>query len=313
MTGRHDRAGAIAHGLSSIGAFCILALVVGTTILPPPARAQTLNFGAGESDQPIEVYADDGIEWQQENLLFIARGNARAVRGPVTVFADELRAYYREKAEGGNEIHRLDAVGHVRIVSETQEGTGEQAVYDIDSAVLVLSGGRPRFVSGDDEIVADRQIEYWEGKQMAVARGNAIATRESRVVRAETLAAYFRKDADGKNKVFRVDAFDQVRIRTATETATGDRGVYNVESGIATLTGSVKIDRDGNVLTGCRSEVNLNTNISKLFACSQDRVRGVFQPQDKQKSGVKKQPAKQKSASKATPGKGDTLEQEPRR
>ncbi len=303
----------IPRGPSGLGALVILALFAGVMIPPSAAPAQTLNFGAGDSDQPIEVYADDGIEWQQENFLFIARGNARAVRGPVTVYADELRAYYREKAEGGNEIHRLDAVGHVRIVSETQEGTGEQAVYDVDNAVLVLSGGQPRFVSGDDEILADRQIEYWEGKQMAVARGNAVATREDRVVRAETLAAYFRKDADGKSKVFRVDAFDRVRIRTATETATGERGVYNVESGIATLTGSVKIDRDGNVLTGCRSEVNLNTSVSKLFACPQDRVRGVLQAQDKQKSGAKKQTSKQKQSPKAIPGRDDTLEQEPRR
>ncbi|MBM3565138.1 MAG: hypothetical protein FJX42_03375 [Alphaproteobacteria bacterium] len=262
------------------------------------AWAQTLNFAAGDSDQPIEIFADEGIEWQQENLLFIARGNARAVRGPVIVNADELRAYYRERTEGGNEIYRLDAVGAVKITSESQTGTGEQAVYDVDNTVLILSGGRPRFVSGEDEIVADRQIEYWEGKQMAVARDNAVATRENRTVNAQTLVAYFRKGPDGKNKVFRVDAFDAVRIRTATETATGDRGVYNVESGIATLTGSVKIDRDGSTLAGCRSEVNLNTSISKLFACPKDRVRGVFHPQESQKPGGA-QKSKQKSQPKS--------------
>jgi hypothetical protein len=44
------------------------------------AFAQSLNFGGGASDLPIEIYADDGIEWQQENLVFLSRGNARAVR-----------------------------------------------------------------------------------------------------------------------------------------------------------------------------------------------------------------------------------------
>ena len=29
-------------------------------------RAQSLNFGAG--DTPIEIFADNGIEWQPENL-----------------------------------------------------------------------------------------------------------------------------------------------------------------------------------------------------------------------------------------------------
>ncbi len=246
--------------------------------------AQTLNFGAGDSDQPIEIHADDGIEWQQENLLFLARGNARAVRGDVTVFGDELRAYYREKPEGGTEIHRLDSIGNVRIVSSTQEGRADQAIYDVDNAVLILSGGKPRFRSGSDEIVADRQIEYWEQKQMAVARGNAAATREDRTLKAETLSAYFRKDAAGKNTVFRIDAFDRVWIKTTTETAIGDRGVYNVESGIATLTGSVKVERESNVLTGCRTEVNLKTNVSKMFACPEDRVRGVLTPGDARKA-----------------------------
>jgi lipopolysaccharide export system protein LptA len=257
------------------------ALAAVPCLFPLTAWAQTLNFGgAGASDQPIEIYADQGIEWQQENLVFLARGNAKAVRGEVTVFADELRAYYREKQGGGSEIIRLDALGKVRIVSPTQQGFGEHAVYDVEGAILVLTGGRVKFVSENDVITADRQLEYWEQKQMAVARGNAEATREQRRVNADVLAAYFRKDAEGKNKIFRVDAFDSVRIVTQTDTATGDRGVYNVESGIATLTGSVRIERQGNVLTGCRSEVNLNTGISKLFACPQDRVRGVLQPKE---------------------------------
>jgi lipopolysaccharide export system protein LptA len=66
------------------------------------------------------------------------------------------------------------------------------------------------------------------------------------------------------------------------DTVSADRGVYNVASGIATLTGTVQIIRGRNRLNGCRAEVNLNTGISKLFSCPQTRgtkrVRGVLQP-----------------------------------
>jgi lipopolysaccharide export system protein LptA len=76
-----------------------------------------------------------------------------------------------------------------------------------------------------------------------------------------------------------------VRIRTERETATGDRGVYNVESGVATLTGKVKLVRDNNELRGCRAVVNLNTGISQLFACpntqGSGRVQGSFVPKDR--------------------------------
>ena len=47
--------------------------------------------------RPIAVTASDGIEWRQNEQEVIARGNARAVRGDVTVTADRLIAHYRKK------------------------------------------------------------------------------------------------------------------------------------------------------------------------------------------------------------------------
>ncbi len=255
-------------GRSWMRSLAVWALV-GTLALIVPASgglAQGLNFG-GKSDQPIEIFADNGIEWQQENLIFLARGNARAVRGPVTVFADELRAYYREKSDGSTDIWRLDAEGKVRIKTQGETAFGKKAVYRIDDGILVLSGGRVRLVAGNDEITADKQIEYWEKKQMAVARGNALAVRKDKRLKADVLAAYFRVDNKGENKLYRVDAFDRVKIVTDKSTATSNRAVYNVESGIATLTGSVKLVRGNNVLTGCSAEVNLNSGVSKIFSC----------------------------------------------
>jgi len=270
--------------LTRIGAAILTFLVCVVLGWNGGALAQNLNFGGGGSDEPIEIFADNGIEWQQENLIFLARGNARAVRGDVTVYADELKAYYRERAGGGTDIWRLDADGHVRIKTPTETAFSQKAIYQVDDGILVISGGKVRLVTATDEITADKQIEYWEKKQMAVARGNAYAVRQQKRIRADVLAAYFRPDKKGDNKVYRVDAFDGVKIVTNKDTALSDRAVYNVESGIATLTGSVKLVRGQNVLKGCSAEVNLNSNISKLFSCPDSasgagkRAQGVLRP-----------------------------------
>ena len=262
-------------------------ILVAGLVSPSWALAQTLNFGSSDSDDPIEIFADNGIEWQQENLLFLARGNARAVRGPVTVHADELRAYYREKSDGGTDIWRLDANGHVRIKTQGEAAYGDKAVYQVENGILVLSGRKVRLVAGKDQITANRQLEYWEKKRMAVARGNAYAVRQGKRLKADVLASYFRPDKNGNNKLYRVDAFDNVKIVTQNNTATADRAVYNVESGIATLTGSVKLVRGKNVLTGCSAEVNLNTGISKIFSCpttpgaTRKRAQGVLRLNNK--------------------------------
>ena len=260
-----------------------VGLGLGSLAIAGPVLAQSLSVIGDGENTPIEIYAEDGIEWQQEKQLFLARGNARAVRGEVEVRANVLTAYYRETAKGGTDIWRLHANGGVRISSPGEKAYGEKGVYDVDNGILVLSGGRVRLVTKDDEITADRQLEYWEKKQMAVARGNASAVRGDKRLRADVLAAYFRKDKDGKSAIYRIEAFDNVRIKTAKDNARADRAVYNVQSGIATLTGSVKIVRGETHLRGCRAEINLNTGISKLFGCGPPGsggkpVRGVIQP-----------------------------------
>lgn len=250
-----------------------------------PAAAQGLSLGGGKSDLPIEIDADNGIEWQQKKLLFVARGNARAKRGDLTIEADTLRAYYRERKDGSTDIWRLDARGNVKISTPGEEATGQFAVYDVDNGTLVLKGGgkKVRLITSKDEIIADQQLEYWEKKQIVVARGNALAVRADRRLAADILVAHFRPDADGNNSIHRIEAFDNVRIITAKDTASGDRGDYDVKTGIATLTGSVKITRGKTRLRGCRAKVNMNTGVSRLFGCGAgasggQRVRGLIHP-----------------------------------
>ena len=73
------------------GCFAAVLLLV----LAHAAAAQPLDLSHGG---PITITATDGIEWRQMQQEVIARGNATAVRGNVTVTADRLIAFYRKKA-----------------------------------------------------------------------------------------------------------------------------------------------------------------------------------------------------------------------
>jgi len=282
FTGRWLNSVGLNRGYGGLG---VVVLILWMTALPGVrgVDAQSLNFSDNRGEE-IEVLADNGIEWQQDKLLFIARGNARAKRGTLTVFSDELRAYYRQKPKGGSEVWRLDAVGNVRIKSPKETAYGDKAVFDVDNSILILTGKGVRLETPTDKIYADKQLEYWDLKKMAVARGNARAVQQDKTLRADVLAAYFRKDKKQENKVYRIDAFENVKVSTANDRAVGDRGVYNVESGVATLTGNVKLKRGQNVLKGCRAVVNLNSGVSKLFNCPRKRVKGVLVPNKKRKA-----------------------------
>ncbi|HUD61529.1 MAG TPA: LptA/OstA family protein [Acetobacteraceae bacterium] len=312
------------------------------------AWAQQLDLAHGG---PISITASDGIEWRQEQREVIARGNAQAVRGNVTVTADRLIAYYRPKAgttaqptnaaqpthatqpshatqsvqptqsaqsgqdmingtddTAGNEIFRLQAEGHVHIFTATDQVWGDRAIYDIDQAVLVVTGHDLKLTTPNDVITARDDLEYWSQKHMAVARGNAVVvTNDGRRLAADTLVAYTAAGAPqpppgtapaatpvaatsaqpaaddqlaASGKLQKVDAFGNVSVRTPTDTAIGDRAVYVPDTGIARLAGRVRITRGQNQLNGSEAEVDMKTGISHLLAGNEGRVQGLVLPND---------------------------------
>lgn len=258
----------------------------------PAARpsAITPGLGDGGNDLPVEVSADNGIEWRQDEQVFLASGNAVAIRGDVRLAADVLRAHYRQEKEGGTQVWRLDAEGHVSVTSPGQKAEGALGVYDVANAVFVLSGSDVRYTTTDTVILADRQLEFWQNRQMAVARGNARTVRNDQTLSADVMTAHFRTLA-GKTEVYRVEAFDNVRIVTPTETVASERAVYDVKSGNAVLTGGVKLTRGKTQLNGCRAEVNVNAGTSRLLPCDTgggaSRVRGLLTPEDSRSSGAR--------------------------
>lgn len=262
------------------------AIFAALALLPPllqaPAMAQSLGITAGED--PIEIEADQGIEWQRGNQLYIARGNARARQLDRTVDADSLTAHYRPTSDGRNQVYRLDADGNVRITSPRETATGDHAVYDVLGAVLVITGRAVSLKTAADLVTATQAIEYHERARYAVARGDAVAVRENQRVRADVLVGHFvdlPANTGGGSEMRRMEAFGNVRIDTATDIVFADHGDYDLRSGIVKLDGNVRITRADTQLNGERAEVNLNTGVSRLLSGSGPgggRVQGLLVP-----------------------------------
>jgi lipopolysaccharide export system protein LptA len=232
---------------------------------PSLGYTQSLDLAIGKNDQPIEITADDGIEWQRDKQIMIASGKAKATRGQSSVKANKLRAVYKKNKNGSSDLSRLDAIGEVTITSPTQKLIGEMGVYDLTKGILVLTGKKVSLISGKNIITANKQLEFYEKKEMAIARKNATANHDGKILRADTLVALFYKNKKGKTQLSRVQAFDNVRLVTKTESIWADKGIYDVNSSIATLDGNVRISRGSDQLNGDSAVINLTTGVSKLL------------------------------------------------
>lgn len=260
--------------------------LVALLLLPPavaaPAHGQNLlSFGSGE--EPVEITAEEGIEWRRKEKVYIASGKARAARGEIELFGDILSAFYRDGADGSTEVYRVEAHGNVRILSPNERVYGDDGYYDVERGVVTLTGKALRLETGGDSITANESLEYWEAKQLAVARGGAVASRGDKSLSADLLVGHFRKDDEGRLVLSQVDAEGQVEISTPTDFVTSKSGVYHVDKELAELIGDVKITRGEAQLNGEYAEVNLATGVSRLLAASpggepDSRVRGLIVP-----------------------------------
>lgn len=238
------------------------------------------NVLPGDSREPVIIEADDGIEWRQKEKVYVARGNARAIRGDVTVQADTLTAHYRENEKGKTDVWKVVAQGNVVITSKNQRITGDRGVYNVDNGVFLLTGKALKLETPDETVTARDKLEYRIHERTALVVGNAVALRDDKKIKADRFVAQFKEDATGKLSLDQVRATGNVVIVTANEIARADRGVYNATTGIATLTGSVRLTRGDNQMNGARAEIDFNTGVSRLLAdpAGGGRVRGLFMP-----------------------------------
>jgi lipopolysaccharide export system protein LptA len=274
---------------------------------PQPASGSNSLLGfdlGGDSKKPLTIEADQGIEWQQTNHVYIARGHATAKRGNGTVIADTLTAHYRPtaKAQGGSQqtgadrtdvlnsgsqIYLVEADGHVELSGETQHAFGDHGVYDVDAGTMVLTGKNLRLETKQDTVTARDSLEWHDKEQLAVARGDAVAIRDQKRIRANVMTAEVTRDDRGAQHIRRIDAEGDVIVNSQDQTGRGDSGVYNVDTGITTLIGHVKLNRGENELRGQYAVVDMNKSIYRLLASPPSdtltsgrpaRVEGLFVP-----------------------------------
>jgi len=282
-----------------------LGLLVIGTLLSTNVLAQGIDLSGGG---PVEVTARGSFEVHEQTHEVIATQDARAVRGNVTVLADQLIARYRKRhsasagaadnsAEGGNEVYRLEAHGHVRIVSPTDEAVGDDAIYDLDQAVLVLTGSAMRLTTPTSVMTARDSVEYWSAEHMAVGRGDAlVVTNDGRRVSADTLVAYTEADehaqgaatpkpaatanADPINagSLKRVDAFGNVEVRTVADVVRGDKAIYIPSTGQGRVVGHARITHGDNQINGPAADFNMKTGVARINASAGGRVEGMVVP-----------------------------------
>jgi lipopolysaccharide export system protein LptA len=146
------------------------------------------------------------------------------------------------------------------------------------------------------EITSNR-MEAFNEKKLIVFSGNAIAKQGNKVLKADQLNLYYKKEPDKKVKVGttetegtgdleKVEAKGNVSLTQGGRTATGDEAIYLRDSGKVIMTGNPVLSEGKNSIKGDRVIVFLNEDRGVVESNTKKQVKAIIYPQEKKKAVI---------------------------
>ena len=153
----------------------------------PPADGAAPKKQGPEKEVPLQITAAR-LEADQKEGIIIFSGQVKAIYGDSTLYADQLRVYFKAKPEppkgaakppqekadqsplgdlGAEKIDRIAAKGNVRMVQEDRVATGDEAIYYKDRDEVVLTGN-PQLWRAENTLKGERIIFNLETKKVLV-------------------------------------------------------------------------------------------------------------------------------------------------
>jgi lipopolysaccharide export system protein LptA len=130
-------------------------------------------------------------------------------------------------------------------------------------------------------------LEVRDKDKLATFSGNVHVIQGDTDLRSKTLLVFYEDDSGNKggikaaqpgpggaSQIKRLEAIGNVLVTQKEQTATGDKGVFDMKTNTITLIGNVVISQGQNVLRGERLVVDRGTGVSRMEG---GRVQGIFQ------------------------------------
>jgi len=222
--------------------------------------------------------------------------------GGRAVFAPELQAFI------GNNWGRLMGIwGIMRFLAKNSGRKAGQAVCLLLAAFAWHNAAQAQSVNfginlsgGKEPVKIDADaMEMHDKDGVAILTGNVSVAQGDRILRAGKMLVYYRKAAAqgdvraersnkaalkaaarpgnslGAGGIDRLEVSDKVYIKNGKQIAVGDKGLFNADTNIMTLTGAKVVLTDGeNVATGCKLVAHMDSGKAFLESCSSAQQKG---------------------------------------
>ncbi|MGO4831271.1 LptA/OstA family protein [Rhizobiaceae sp. 2RAB30] len=130
---------------------------------------------------------------------------------------------------------------------------------------LQLSGNQPIQIESN-------KLEVRQNENMAIFSGDVTVVQGKTLLKAGKMTVFYAKGtgsvATGSANIDKLEVDDKVYVKSETQEATGDRGVFDMKNEVLVLTGDKVVLTDGpNVLVGCKLTVHMKSGEANFDGC----------------------------------------------
>ncbi|MFH1976454.1 MAG: lipopolysaccharide transport periplasmic protein LptA [Pseudomonadota bacterium] len=124
------------------------------------AFAQEMNLSKDQAKEKIHVTADS-LSSESNARVAEFKGNVKVTQGDFIIKSDSLKIFYKESSEekktGTTEsIEKIIATGNVKIESEEATAFSQQAEYDTNTMIMVLTGEDSRVLDKKNSVTGSK-------------------------------------------------------------------------------------------------------------------------------------------------------------
>ena len=149
---------------------CLLLFVsVVFAAAPGWAQKSPLMKKAAKDKVPVVITARHA-EFDNKTHKAVYNGNVKVVRGDVTMYSNQLEAFFDQE---GKELDHIVATGDVKILQEDKVITGQKAVYYEAEQKVVLTG-KPVSRQGKNVVEGERMTYFFNQERIIVEEARSV-------------------------------------------------------------------------------------------------------------------------------------------
>jgi lipopolysaccharide export system protein LptA len=146
--------------------------VVTSHLQPAPAKAA--GERAGQSGPSPLIVRADRLEYFDAGRQARYAGNVEMDTEDTRIQADRLDVYFSSgKKQADSQVERAVAEGHVKIVQPMRYAKGENAVYDAQNGIVVMTGGPPTVYDTEKGSVTGQRLTLYIHNDRLLVDGGA--------------------------------------------------------------------------------------------------------------------------------------------